>query len=231
MTQTIFNEMNNSATPAALFDLTYEYFRGQGFGAMCYVTPSSAAGSYLLMDRGMPEDWMQRYRDEDLRRVDPIPSMAFRIGHPERVKHLIDRLTGLSPEERDFVEAFKSSGLADGLVIPAYGPLGRPGLIGLARLAHPDLLDELDVPLAGAVAQAMHTGMELLQIKAPTPGLSPREREILTWMCKGKSNVDIATIVGLAVPTVTTHIQRIYGKLRVNDRVSACAKATAHHYL
>ena len=179
----------------------------------------------------MPAEWMARYRDLALHRFDPIPGMAFRLGHAERLDDLIKNLFNLNADEQAFIEAYKASGLTNGLAIPAFGPYGRPGFIGLAQIAHPRLLEQIDIPLAAAVAQQFHTRMELLQIEEPVPGLSPREREILSWLVKGKSNPDIATIVGIAGPTVATHIQRIYGKLSVNDRVNCTAKALARHYI
>lgn len=231
MPNEIFKEINNCQSRPELFDLTSEYFCGQGFKGLCYVAPAAAAGPYTLMDRGMPAEWMRRYREDELHRFDPIPGAAFRLGHPERVDELLRQLPSLNADERSYIEAFKSSGLGKGLLIPTYGPLGRPGLIGLSGAAHPDLLEEMNVSLAAAVAQQVHTRMELLRIDRPPPGLSPREREIIGWLCQGKSGSDIATILGVASPTVTTHIQRIYAKLEVHDRVTACAKAMAHHYV
>lgn len=190
-----------------------------------------ATGPYLLMEEGMPAPWTARYRQQQLHRYDPIPGAIFRLGRPERLDILLGSLTGLSADEQAYIQAFETSGLTNGLLVPAYGPCGRPGLIGLAQIAHPDLLDEIDVPLVSAVAQQFHNRMELLQIREPNPVLSPREREILKWLVQGKSNTDIAAILGLAVPTVVTHIQRIYAKLRVHDRVSCVAMALARHYV
>lgn len=231
MAETIFNEINRCETPSDLFDLTSEYFSGQGFGGLCYVAPEAPAGPYCLMHRGMPDEWMSRYEELSLHRFDPIPGMAFRLGHPERLNDLIAQLSGLNPDEQAYMEAFQSSGLSNGLLIPTYGPFGRPALICLTQIAHPDLLDEMNVSLAGAVAQQVHNRMELLQITEPVPGLSPRERGILGWLVKGKSASEIATILDVAAPTVATHIQRIYAKLRVNDRVNCVAKAMALHYV
>lgn len=229
--ETIFNEIDACEAPSDLFDLTTEYFRGQGFGGVCYAAPSGPTGPFTLMHRGMPEEWMRHYRERELHRYDPIPGVAFRLGHPERVEELIRQLPSLSAEERCFIEAFKSTGLTKGLIIPTYGPFGRPGLIGLSGAAHPDLIDEMNISLAAAVAQQVHTRMELMQTAEPPPSLSPREREILHWLAQGKSGSDIATILGLAVPTVTTHIQRIYSKLQVHDRVTCVSKAMALHYI
>ncbi|MET3858997.1 MULTISPECIES: LuxR C-terminal-related transcriptional regulator [unclassified Rhizobium] len=39
--------------------------------------------------------------------------------------------------------------------------------------------------------------------------LSPREREVLTLMCDGKSAQEIADILGISVYTVRTHIDRL----------------------
>lgn len=231
MTTDIFSEIERSETADDLFDLINDYYRGQGFGGICYVAPSAAAGPYVLMHRGMPEDWMARYEAQQLHLHDPIPGLAFQLGHPERLDELIATLPSLNSNEQAFMEAFKNSGLTNGLLVPTYGPFGRPGLIGLTQIAHPALLDELNIPLVSAVAHQMHNRMELLQVREPIPGLSPRERQILKWLGKGKSNSDIAAILGLALPTVVTHVKRIYHKLRVHDRVTCVAKALAHHYL
>lgn len=231
MPETIFNDIDRCQTPAELFDLTSDYFQGQGFGGLCYVAPSGPAGPFTMLDRGMPADFMTRYREEGLYRFDPLPALAFRLGHAERLGELVKQLPRLNADEDSFIQELKCSGLCDSLIIPTYGPLGRPGILALAYPVHPRLLDEMNIPLAAAVAQQVHTRMELLQVHDPIPGLSPREREILNWLCQGKSGSDIATILGLAAPTVTTHIQRVYAKLHVHDRITACAKAAAHHYI
>ena len=231
MTDRIFNEINQCASADELFDLTSEYFMGQGFGGVCYVAPTGAEGPYCLMHRGMPAAWMAHYTAQDLARFDPLPGVAFRLGHPARLNEMVAQVPSLNPDEQAYMEAFKTSGLTDGLLIPTYGPFGRPALIGLTQIADPNLLDQLNTPLAAAVAQQVHTRMELMQIDEPVPGLSPKEREILGWLVKGKSASDIAAIVGAAVPTVNTHIQRLYAKMQVSDRVNCVAKAMALHYI
>jgi transcriptional regulator EpsA len=55
--------------------------------------------------------------------------------------------------------------------------------------------------------------------------LSPREREILQWMSSGKSNWEIAQVVGLSESTIKNHVHHILGKLHVATRAQAVAKA------
>jgi DNA-binding NarL/FixJ family response regulator len=55
--------------------------------------------------------------------------------------------------------------------------------------------------------------------------LTPREVEILTVAAEGLTAKEIATRVGLASRTVTTHLANIYSKLGVGTRVAAVMKA------
>lgn len=54
--------------------------------------------------------------------------------------------------------------------------------------------------------------------------LSAREKEILQWVARGKSNSVIATILEISAATVDTYMRRIYEKLDVSDRTSAAVK-------
>ncbi|MHB1053073.1 MAG: helix-turn-helix transcriptional regulator [Thiobacillus sp.] len=55
--------------------------------------------------------------------------------------------------------------------------------------------------------------------------LTPRELEVLTWVCDGKTSAEIASILGIARSTVRNQIQSTLVKLRVNTRSQAVAKA------
>lgn len=45
--------------------------------------------------------------------------------------------------------------------------------------------------------------------------LSPREREVLRLIAEGKSSKDVASELGIALPTVETHRRQIMGKLQL----------------
>jgi DNA-binding response OmpR family regulator len=57
-------------------------------------------------------------------------------------------------------------------------------------------------------------------------GLTTREGEVLSWLSKGKTNRDIAQILGLSPRTVDKHLEQIYSKLGVENRTAAAAIAT-----
>jgi DNA-binding NarL/FixJ family response regulator len=58
-------------------------------------------------------------------------------------------------------------------------------------------------------------------------GLTSREGEVLSWLSKGKTNRDIAQILGLSPRTVDKHLEQIYAKLGVENRTAAAAIAAS----
>lgn len=61
--------------------------------------------------------------------------------------------------------------------------------------------------------------------------LSPREQEVLTWVCMGLSNKLIAQRLYLSVRTVENHLSNIYDKLNVNSRTEAAVIALQHGWV
>jgi len=56
-------------------------------------------------------------------------------------------------------------------------------------------------------------------------GLTPRAAETLLWLAQGKTNADIALILGITESTVKKHVQEIFEKLGVETRSSATLSA------
>ena len=57
--------------------------------------------------------------------------------------------------------------------------------------------------------------------------LSEREREVLTLIAQGLSNQQIADALIVSVGTVKKHLNNIFGKLAVESRTQAVARARA----
>jgi DNA-binding CsgD family transcriptional regulator len=55
--------------------------------------------------------------------------------------------------------------------------------------------------------------------------LTAREREVLDWVAAGKTNRDVAAILGASPRTVEKHLERIYEKLGVETRTAAVMRA------
>lgn len=55
-------------------------------------------------------------------------------------------------------------------------------------------------------------------------GLTRREREILAWVARGKTNSEIAQILWIAPSTVRKHLENIFPKLGVRTRTAAVTR-------
>jgi DNA-binding NarL/FixJ family response regulator len=62
------------------------------------------------------------------------------------------------------------------------------------------------------------------QSPAEPNNLSPREREVLELLARGYLYKEISEALHISVPTVNSHIRRIYEKLHVRSRSQAVAK-------
>ena len=81
-------------------------------------------------------------------------------------------------------------------------------------------------PMTGSVARRV---LELFQHNNTPKGntdyqLTPKEKEILQQLIKGKSYKMIADSVGSSYETVRTHMKNIYSKLHVNSNTEAVLK-------
>jgi DNA-binding CsgD family transcriptional regulator/pimeloyl-ACP methyl ester carboxylesterase len=61
--------------------------------------------------------------------------------------------------------------------------------------------------------------------------LTVREREVLRLLAAGKSNRDIAALLGVSVHTVDRHLANIFGKIGAHNRLEAALFAVSHGLL
>jgi DNA-binding NarL/FixJ family response regulator len=61
--------------------------------------------------------------------------------------------------------------------------------------------------------------------------LTPREWEVLDALAAGRTNKEIAKLLGISPGTVKTHVERLIGKLGVRDRTQAAILAVEHRRL
>lgn len=55
--------------------------------------------------------------------------------------------------------------------------------------------------------------------------LSPREQEIIRMIAKGYPNKTIADVLEISTWTVSTHLRRVFAKLKVNSRAAVVARS------
>jgi len=218
----IFRQIDEAATRDDVLDVLAEFYGARGFRSFCFVIPMvTKPDQFRLYERGMPPEWMRRYLERDFDLIDPVSTAATTRNEVGTLGELLKQLT-VNDVGRLFVEEATRMGLTDGLAIPTSGLRHARGFFGVDNMAAEDLA-KVDRSLMCAVAQHAHLRIDRIEEEhgAGIDGLSPREAEILNWVAAGKSNPEIAIILGISEATVGTHLKRLFTKLGVHDRVSA----------
>jgi DNA-binding NarL/FixJ family response regulator len=94
-------------------------------------------------------------------------------------------------------------------------------------VANKDLVNAIEARLRRAELQANREFKPDFSSFEPllALGLTPRAAETLLWLSQGKTNSDIATILGITESTVKKHVQEIFEKLGVETRGAATVRA------
>ncbi len=216
-----------------LAQLCTDYFTAHGATMSSYhhVPPVGASdheGAITVTTQGYPEDWVKKYVEEKLYKIDPIPKRAAIDSQPFWWSEL-DGDPKLTKDEQHFMDLLREADLGDGLAIPLFGPHGRNGYAGVGFGKNHKFVTTFEVARLQNAAQLAHQRYcTLLREKERNEvPLSAREAEILKWVVRGKSNSVIADILGISSYTVDTYIRRIFGKLGVSSRVTAALRALA----
>ena len=176
-----------------------------------------------------PEAWKRHYVAHDLQRIDPTLLRAARSIAPVDWR----RLKG-DPNFHAVFDRFQDFGLPQlGMTIPVRGPYGDVGLLSISRDCSEAEWDDLIGRTIGRLQNlAVHVHDRFMRPTALSrilrhPTLSARETEILQWTAAGKSQLDIAEILGLSVRTVEVHLASARRKLIALNTPQAVGRAIA----
>lgn len=224
MTQTVLERIQSRANNDDLWSLMLDYFHAHGVTKVSYHHFSAdlqdKQGVTVNAD-GFSQAWVCHYIEQKLYLVDPITELAQCATRPFLWSD-IGTLMRLSPAQKGYLAQMRAAGLGEGLAFQVFGPGLRNGYVGLGFDAEHDMPSaalQIDFQL---IAQAGHLKYCELNPIGPGQGdLSPRERQILRWIARGKSNSTIAAILAVSPHTIDTMVRRIFAKLGVADRTTA----------
>jgi LuxR family transcriptional regulator, quorum-sensing system regulator CciR len=134
-------------------------------------------------------------------------------------------LMRLTDRERAHLAAARRAGLGTGYTVPLHAPGGRAASCSFAvaprhRIAAHTLL------AADIVAQrAFLAASTILGTRSRRPHLSPREHECVVLMAQGKTDWEIARILGLSEETVTRYLKTARQRFGVTRRTQLALAA------
>jgi LuxR family quorum-sensing system transcriptional regulator CciR len=133
----------------------------------------------------------------------------------------LEQLISLTVHDRLVLERARKEGIGDGFTIPAHVPGETYGSVSFAvetgiRL-NPDTLPLTQ--LVGAFAfEAARRIRRLREPATPLRGLTDRQRECVMWAARGKSDKEIARILGVSHETVIMHLKQARERYGVAKR-------------
>jgi DNA-binding CsgD family transcriptional regulator len=171
-----------------------------------------------------PNDWLYVYAKNGYVEVDPVfVSLMQRPGR-QVWNHTYGAAT--QPKQLAFIEEARSFGLMNGITVSEHLPeQKRFSFFSFAGRVKGET--ERFAPVVEYLMRHLHQvlfeqGFEGEPSASP---LSARELAVLKWVKLGKTNGEIAVILGISKRTVRFHIERIFVKLDVLHRAQAVACA------
>ncbi len=92
-------------------------------------------------------------------------------------------------------------------------------------LVKPCCKEDLVLAVVDGIAKYRQDAGEAIEQPALTEQLTEREREVLRLLGGGFTSGEISLEMGITIGTVKTHVHHIFGKLEVNSRIKAVARA------
>lgn len=148
-----------------------------------------------------------------------------RLDRPIAFKHLKE-LDVLEDAQMEFLKTMHFAQSENGFIIPAHGPSGRAGCFVFVSDRPSEIFSKQAIRDLQWVSLASHNSYTRLRKKSQRAikKLTMRERQILTWVARGKSNSVIADIIGISQHTVNGYLRSIYLKTGTSDRTTAALR-------
>lgn len=175
-----------------------------------------------------PEEWGGRYAKKRYEYLDPVALKLFR----ERKGFFWDRKLFvadgvLNGSKRQVFGEGNEFGLREGYAYLICDQFGQTALTSFCsdKIAR----DPKMLPAMHLISLYMHGKYKELSTKALTPEevpyLTRRECECLQWAGHGKTNWEIAQILGVKETTIETHIQNAKQKFNVSSKMQAVIRS------
>lgn len=201
--------------------------------------PRTASGEFVALRMGWSADYLSHWVDQRLALSCPVVRRCARSMEAFVWESDPDgeawRDEALSDAQRNTLCAYREC--ADGAVtVPVHRPGGRTGYVSwfgrdpaALRRRYRDTYRETCLISHAFIAHAdaLESAGRRQHARATADTLSPRELECLNWAARGKTEEDIAQILGRSRETVHFHLNNALRKLNASTRSHAVAIACA----
>ncbi len=219
--------------------LLSEVLKKNGIARWAYVHFPDQHNIRPLCYSNYPEEWGLHYFKNQCQKIDPV----LRVYTHDRPSYLWSdflQKDTLSPVQHRFLKEARDFHLDEGITIPIF-LFGKPTNAALLTLIPQEkchdyykffLEKEMDFKILAHTYHSLVQQFHLHHSRQDFNPLTPREQECLSWVAKGKTDYEIALILGgVSKATVTNIINSAKEKLDCYSRTSATIKAIKNHYI
>ncbi len=203
----------SEAIGAVTKDLGFRYF------ALTHHTDVRRS-SHAIRIHNYPAGWAEWFDEQRLGMVDPV----HRASHLTSVGFVWSKLPEmicLTARDEKILAAARNEGIGDGFTVPAHVPGEVHGSCSFATEAGVSFSSDQFplLQLVGAFAfEAARRIRRVRQPPTPVARLTERQRECLMWAARGKSDWEIARILGVSHETVIRHLKQARERYGVAKR-------------
>lgn len=167
-----------------------------------------------------PSGWAEWFDDQRLGGADPV-HRASNLTSVGFAWSRLDEMISLTPADRKILDLARNEGIGDGFTVPAHVPGEAHGSCSFAAEIGSPLREE-HLPLAQLVgAFAFESARRMRRLReppSPLVRLTDRQRECVMWAARGKSDWEIAGILGISEETVGEHLRHARERYGVGKR-------------
>ena len=215
-------------TPAALDDILREACAQMQcrYYALSHHVDFLAAPEKGIRRHNYPEEWAHWFDQQRLGPSDPVHRASQRTA-AGFAWHDIARLVPVNAIDRGIIARAGNHGIGDGITIPAHIPGEAHGSCSFAA-RRGEIVPNDSLPFAQVVGSfAFEAARRLVEPVADTvrPRLTERQRECVLWVARGKTDWEIATILGVRHVTVIEHLRNARQRYDAPTRVTLTVRA------
>lgn len=166
-----------------------------------------------------PAGWAEWFDEQSLGKTDPV-HRASNITSVGFAWSKLPEMIALTAGDRFVLELARRKGIGEGFTVPAHVPGEAHGSCSFACVPGERLAEErlALVQLVGSFAFEAARRMRRARFADGPVVLTERQRECVMWAARGKSDWEIAKILGISPETVIEHLRHARERYGVGKR-------------
>ncbi len=233
--QELIDALSNAETVESIHSICGKLVEQNGFDRFIYGAriPTSFVKPYFIFISGYPKEWRDHYTANNYMVVDPTVQYCSQNITPMSWDG-VSKLEKTHPEIKRFMSEARDFGIISGVSFPVHTAQGDFAMLSLSSeesQSRSDKKIQQVLPLGHLFTAYLHeTVRRVFDSEVLSLGkvdLTSREKECLLWATEGKTTWETSQILNISERTVTFHLQNVQGKLGVNNRQQAVARAVS----